>query len=445
MTLTPGLNALKQKDYPTAIAVLIQYCDRHPDPQAVDYYKAQIGLCQAYRATGKIQQALDCCTRLQTSPYPKVQQWAAQQRQTLHRPKPEQALLATLQQAMDQGDYTTVITRLAKTHFPPSSTATTLKCLLIEAYQQNGQREEAIAHCQALLTDPDPKLQQWAHHTLDRLTATSAAPRRNKGWRWLGWVAVLGVVVGGVGRFGPTGIPLADWSAQVTPPTPITVDLPTQSDWQLSQSAQQYTLAFSPAVRSEIIRQSQQGRNANAPQVNEENTYYEIYGQTAADLIQEIPLRSPRMDHYSGKTAIATAALKPSWKYEFVRVGANFCAIATVETIADVVYTFPKWVDYDQADRRLQQRWDIFLNAVTRHEHRHRDILIEALVQVEPAILALEPQPTCEQAVTQANAVMHTLINQSNEKQRHFDATDDHPDYYALRSLMVEEWRDRLP
>ncbi|MDB9497020.1 DUF922 domain-containing protein [Spirulina major CS-329] len=445
MTLTPGLNALKQKDYPTAIAVLIQYCDRHPDPQAVDYYKAQIGLCQAYRATGKIQQALDCCTRLQTSPYPKVQQWAAQQRQTLHRPKPEQALLATLQQAMDQGDYTTVITRLAKTHFPPSSTATTLKCLLIEAYQQNGQREEAIAHCQALLTDPDPKLQQWAHHTLDRLTATSAAPRPNKGWRWLGWVAVLGVVVGGAGRWLPMGMPVTGWSADVASPPPMTVDLPTQSDWQLSQSAQQYTLAFSPAVRSEIIRQSQQGRNANAPQVNEENTYYEIYGQTAADLIQEIPLRSPRMDHYSGKTAIATAALKPSWKYEFVRVGANFCAIATVETIADVVYTFPKWVDYDQADRRLQQRWDIFLNAVTRHEHRHRDILIEALVQVEPAILALEPQPTCEQAVTQANAVMHTLINQSNEKQRHFDATDDHPDYYALRSLMVEEWRDRLP
>jgi hypothetical protein len=47
---------------------------------------------------------------------------------------------------------------------------------LVEAYQGNGQNEQAIALCQSLTTSDNPQVQQWAQQALRELPVPASAP-----------------------------------------------------------------------------------------------------------------------------------------------------------------------------------------------------------------------------------------------------------------------------
>ncbi|TVQ56771.1 MAG: DUF922 domain-containing protein [Spirulina sp. DLM2.Bin59] len=347
MSLVAGLAALEHQQYGRAIAILRQFCHRHPNPNGKEYYRAQIALMQAYQATGQKALALETCHCLMASPYPRLSHWARQQR-VLLQPRPARRGLKLLIGAM----LSVVLVALAALGWHYGGGAN------LQPFAPTAQESPPIAS-DALVADPDP--------------------------------------------------------------------------------AEPFGLYLSPAIQDQLIAEHLGKRPANPPQLTERDTFYQIRGSSAAELLDEIQFRSPRFDHYSGQTAIATASLKPRWRLEVVQMQQQFCKVATVETHADVEYTYPQWVDYDQAHPRLQQRWNQFFNAVVRHEHEHRNILMRALAKVEPAVLALPAQGDCDAVVATANGVIHGIIDESNEEQRRFDETDDHPDYYALRTMMIEE------
>lgn len=298
---------------------------------------------------------------------------------------------------------------------------------LMQAYQATGQRALALEACYGLMASPYPRLSHWA-----RQQRLLLQPRPARTGLKLLVATVFGCLLVALGilgwhRFAPTPI------AANNPPPPSDALIATPD------SAEPFGLYLAPAIQDDLIAEHLGDRSPNPPQLTEQDTFYQISGQTAAQLLDEIQYRSPRFDHYSGQTAIATASLKPRWRLEVVQMQQQFCTVATVETHADVEYTYPQWVDYDQANPRLQQRWNQFFNAVVRHEHEHRNILMRALAKVEPAVLALPAQADCEAVVETANGMIHDIIEVSNEEQRRFDETDDHPDYYALRTMMIEE------
>ncbi|MEA5419791.1 DUF922 domain-containing protein [Spirulina sp. CCNP1310] len=298
---------------------------------------------------------------------------------------------------------------------------------LMQAYQATGQRGLALEACHCLIASPYPRLSHWAQQ--QRLLLQ---PRPRHRWAKLLIATVL------------TGLLLAlvalGWHHIAPSPTVLqNPSPPSDAVTAAPEPAEPFGLYLSPAVQDQLIDEHLGDRSPNPPQLTERDTFYQIQGQTAAQLLDEIQYRSPRFDHYSGQTAIATASLKPHWRMEVVQMQQQFCRVATVETHADVEYTYPQWVDYDQANPQLQQRWNQFFNAVVRHEHEHRNILMRALAKVEPAVLALPAQTDCDGVVETANSTIHSIIDASNEEQRRFDETDDHPDYYALRTMMIEE------
>ncbi len=65
MSLKAAKEALLQKNYTEAIALLQDYCDGHPDPQGKDYVQAQMWLVSAYQRTGRADRAISICERLQ--------------------------------------------------------------------------------------------------------------------------------------------------------------------------------------------------------------------------------------------------------------------------------------------------------------------------------------------------------------------------------------------
>ncbi|NEQ28047.1 MAG: hypothetical protein F6K28_55470, partial [Microcoleus sp. SIO2G3] len=69
-----GLNALRRKDYPTAIAHLTEVCQTEDD--RVTLAQAQMALVKAYRRTGELEQARSLCETLSQSSSRKVRTWA---------------------------------------------------------------------------------------------------------------------------------------------------------------------------------------------------------------------------------------------------------------------------------------------------------------------------------------------------------------------------------
>ena len=85
-SLEAGLAALKQQDYPTAIALLESVTQTAAnEPSGI---RAQMGLVAAYKATGNVKKAIALCSSLAKSPNPQVKTWADRALTELTPPRP---------------------------------------------------------------------------------------------------------------------------------------------------------------------------------------------------------------------------------------------------------------------------------------------------------------------------------------------------------------------
>ncbi|MEO1199804.1 MAG: DUF922 domain-containing protein [Pseudomonadota bacterium] len=85
--------------------------------------------------------------------------------------------------------------------------------------------------------------------------------------------------------------------------------------------------------------------------LTEETVHYDIRGDTAADLLDEMSDKGP--EGYWGFTR---------WWVSWT---------ANCEVDIEVTYTMPKWLDRDRAPTRLRQQWDRMYQALWLHEKQH--------------------------------------------------------------------------
>lgn len=97
--LPEGLAALKNKDYPTAIALLTPLAHRSTD-EAIQL-KAQVGLVMAYERLGQTRAAIALCRRMQESSNRQAAHWATQTLEELARRYPAEAAAVMEIAAMD--------------------------------------------------------------------------------------------------------------------------------------------------------------------------------------------------------------------------------------------------------------------------------------------------------------------------------------------------------
>ncbi|MEG4037257.1 zinc metalloprotease HtpX [Microcoleus sp. S36b_A4] len=85
-SLEAGLAALKQQDYPTAIALLESVTQTAANQSSG--IRAQMGLVAAYKATGNVKKAIALCSSLAKSPNSQVKTWADRTLKELTPPRP---------------------------------------------------------------------------------------------------------------------------------------------------------------------------------------------------------------------------------------------------------------------------------------------------------------------------------------------------------------------
>jgi len=85
MSLKAGKEALLRKRYTESIALLLEYCDGHPNRKAKDYIQAQMLLVSAYQRSGRADKAIDICESIGKSSNPELQAWATKSLVTLQQ------------------------------------------------------------------------------------------------------------------------------------------------------------------------------------------------------------------------------------------------------------------------------------------------------------------------------------------------------------------------
>jgi predicted secreted Zn-dependent protease len=160
-----------------------------------------------------------------------------------------------------------------------------------------------------------------------------------------------------------------------------------------------------------------------SPTVTEENVYYNVRGTSAAELRTQ--LNKFGVKGGDGRTYRGNTNWNVSWRY-VPRSNSTNCWITSVNTTVRIKFTFPKWIDRSNAPEELRQKWDNYIVALIKHERRHRDIAVEAAVQIERAIAGMKPRPTCGGLKRDVDAVGHRLIEDCRKRQSDYDDRTNH-------------------
>lgn len=160
-----------------------------------------------------------------------------------------------------------------------------------------------------------------------------------------------------------------------------------------------------------------------APTVTEENVYYNVRGNSAEELRTQ--LNKFGVKGSDGNTYRGNTNWNVSWRYVS---GSNItnCWITSVKTTVRIKFTFPKWIDRSNGPEELRQKWDNYIVALIKHERRHRDIAVEAAVQIERAIAGMKPRRSCDGLKSDVNAVGLRLIEDCRKRQSDYDARTQH-------------------
>lgn len=107
------------------------------------------------------------------------------------------------------------------------------------------------------------------------------------------------------------------------------------------------------------------------------------------------------------------------------RVDNGLCRMQRVSTEVDIEFTLPKATRLPH-DHASQQRYTDYLKALRTHEQGHADVAMQAAQQIKRALMAVPPQPDCDQLSATANARGHAIIEQARENERAYDDRTGH-------------------
>jgi predicted secreted Zn-dependent protease len=102
------------------------------------------------------------------------------------------------------------------------------------------------------------------------------------------------------------------------------------------------------------------------------------------------------------------------------------CRVVEVISEGEIVYTLPRWVDEDAADRALRDRWRAFRAALEAHERGHGRLCGEAVLEVRERILALPEAPRCDALRDAAQRAFTEVLGRFSRSSDDYDVRTDH-------------------
>jgi len=146
--------------------------------------------------------------------------------------------------------------------------------------------------------------------------------------------------------------------------------------------------------------------------------YYDIRGTTIADLQSDV--NAKRRETRWGK---AVGTTLPGWdvRYEALSDGSGRCTLTKVSVVADAKVWVPRWPDEAQAEPRVREIVNAFLQRVASHEEDHVRIHVQSGQEMVRSLRAIAPASTCEEIRAEAQRRADAIRQQSFERQLDYD------------------------
>lgn len=164
-------------------------------------------------------------------------------------------------------------------------------------------------------------------------------------------------------------------------------------------------------------------------------TEYQIYGNTANQLRDQLTQCGPGTTGSAGAEFTGQTDYNLNWQYD-TTASANVCTLDNVKVGLHTSVALPFWQPTDNATNGLAGRWQTFSNGLRTHEEGHVAIDTSYATKLLSDLNALGPIP-CDQVTAAVHAVTSAdsaALNSAN------DAYDTSTNHGATQGAILPDW-----
>ena len=158
--------------------------------------------------------------------------------------------------------------------------------------------------------------------------------------------------------------------------------------------------------------------HANEPDI----TFYEISGNSANSLRKQMNEKRPQEANGERFDALTRNRIVYTYRYGPT---ANGCKFTEFSTQLETKITMPRWVDADPMSK-LGQKWQIYYQALYRHELGHRDIALNSLKELEEAGRNFESSNKCDSIAEAFKLIYSSILQKYKLQNLKYDQETDH-------------------
>ncbi len=159
------------------------------------------------------------------------------------------------------------------------------------------------------------------------------------------------------------------------------------------------------------------------PVVTEKYEYYTIEGNCEKDLRSQ--MRQKGVAWADGMTYDSVTSWHVTWDYGYDQSPLG-CSTDNFRVFVDISFRYPKWTPGKDAPQTLVHKWDDYVRHLEDHENGHRDLAVEAALELSRAVAALPPVHTCAEIDHYVKALCRERMTMLNDEEKEYDAATHH-------------------
>lgn len=154
-------------------------------------------------------------------------------------------------------------------------------------------------------------------------------------------------------------------------------------------------------------------------------------GLSNKQLLEEIRAKGPYSEKL-GRRVHGNTNWKITWRTSYLTRG-SLCLIGQAEVQVGITFTMPNWVNEISGGDTLKKKWREYYSALQEHENGHKQLSVDAALEIDRGIAALEPRASCDALGKAANALGKRILAELRQRNADYDLTTNYGKTQGVR------------